>query len=156
MKFAPGGPDKVAVYSPMEHRWGVCHIVYTKSSQPETVVRCATCQNNYCCHCTDLKKQLESTNKSFEMSPLEIFREQLEIEPSMREYFEIAALSTKKIPVYRANRKGLSSTCFFNWGTPSHVVTSIGLTNIYVNSLWVSFFVVIVIVTFHLRPQCFV
>ncbi len=104
MSYAPGGDDKLAVFSPKQGNWGLCMVTYTKNQNPVPQIRCTTCTSYTCSHCVDLKQEVNLCDIS-EDSPLLAFKNEFEMKPEMRTYKEVSAYTENIIPVYTTQSK---------------------------------------------------
>ena len=95
-----GGMQWIAV-KPVDGQWGVCTFVYSKVTPPQPELKCCSCSSYHCLHITTLAKGLEECHEDDD-SPLALFKLSLEISPEMRDYFEMATRSEKKVLLFAA------------------------------------------------------
>jgi len=88
---------------PVNGQWGVCTFVYSKVTPPKPELKCYSCSSYHCLHVTTLAKGLEGCHEEDD-SPLALFKLSLEISPEMRDYFEMATRSKKKVQLFATGK----------------------------------------------------
>lgn len=101
-KAVSGGPNWIAV-KPVNREWGVCTFTYSKVALPQAELRCSNCSSYLCIHVTTLGKALEIVQDDDD-SQLAYFKLAFETSPEMRNYYELATRSEKKVKLFEIGK----------------------------------------------------
>ena len=103
LEFAPGGDDRVFVGGhEVQSVPGVCCIGYTKRNLPYLQLRSLTCKRNGCAQTATLHNEMKN---NYDPHPVAVkMKTVMDTTPQMCLYYEQAALSSHKVPLFVKGR----------------------------------------------------